>query len=120
MRSLGIEHHPRPGALQRRHVGLARLARAVADAHELLDDPPVRVVVNRMRSSIGWSEKEIAGMVEGRPDWCISRQRTWGVPIALFIHKVTPQNAPAEVLTIGPGVTITTPGGNRPGTMHSP
>jgi len=28
-------------------------------------------------------------MVEGRPDWCISRQRTWGVPIALFIHKDT-------------------------------
>jgi len=24
-----------------------------------------------------------------RPDWCISRQRTWGVPIALFVHKVT-------------------------------
>ena len=28
-------------------------------------------------------------MVEGRPDWCISRQRTWGVPMALFIHKDT-------------------------------
>jgi isoleucyl-tRNA synthetase len=28
-------------------------------------------------------------MVEGRPDWCISRQRTWGVPIALFIHEET-------------------------------
>ncbi len=28
-------------------------------------------------------------MLEQRPDWCISRQRTWGVPIALFIHKET-------------------------------
>ena len=28
-------------------------------------------------------------MVEGRPDWCISRQRTWGVPMALFIHQDT-------------------------------
>jgi isoleucyl-tRNA synthetase len=28
-------------------------------------------------------------MVEGRPDWCISRQRTWGVPIALFVDKDT-------------------------------
>ncbi|XMR53537.1 class I tRNA ligase family protein [Escherichia coli] len=28
-------------------------------------------------------------MVENRPDWCISRQRTWGVPISLFVHKDT-------------------------------
>ena len=28
-------------------------------------------------------------MIETRPDWCISRQRTWGVPIALFVHKET-------------------------------
>jgi isoleucyl-tRNA synthetase len=34
-----------------------------------------------------WGEARIAGMVAGRPDWCISRQRTWGVPIALFIHR---------------------------------
>ncbi|MFB9068691.1 isoleucine--tRNA ligase [Pseudofulvimonas gallinarii] len=35
----------------------------------------------------GWGEGRIRSMVEGRPDWCISRQRTWGVPIALFIDK---------------------------------
>jgi isoleucyl-tRNA synthetase len=34
-----------------------------------------------------WGQARIQGMVEGRPDWCISRQRTWGVPIALFVHK---------------------------------
>ncbi|MEW8509103.1 MAG: isoleucine--tRNA ligase [Candidatus Thiodiazotropha sp.] len=34
-----------------------------------------------------WGEARIKGMVENRPDWCISRQRTWGVPITLFIHK---------------------------------
>ena len=34
-----------------------------------------------------WGKARIEGMVSNRPDWCISRQRTWGVPIALFVHK---------------------------------
>jgi len=34
-----------------------------------------------------WGEARIYGMVEGRPDWTISRQRTWGVPIALFVDR---------------------------------
>jgi len=46
-------------------VGLTRLARGLVDLRERAGGVPVRVVVNRMRSSIGWSEKEIAGMVEG-------------------------------------------------------
>jgi isoleucyl-tRNA synthetase len=36
----------------------------------------------------------IQSMIEQRPDWCISRQRQWGVPLGLFIHKQT-----REVLT---------------------
>ena len=36
-----------------------------------------------------WGEQRIQSMVESRPDWCISRQRTWGVPIPLFIHRET-------------------------------
>ena len=32
-------------------------------------------------------EARINAMIENRPDWCISRQRAWGVPIALFVHK---------------------------------
>lgn len=42
----------------------------------------------------GWGEERIAGMVANRPDWCISRQRTWGVPVALFIHKQTGEPHP--------------------------
>ncbi|MEQ1485012.1 isoleucine--tRNA ligase [Methyloglobulus sp.] len=36
-----------------------------------------------------WGQARIESMLEGRPDWCISRQRTWGVPIAFFIDKET-------------------------------
>ena len=36
-----------------------------------------------------WGKERIRGMVENRPDWCISRQRTWGVPITLFVHGKT-------------------------------
>ena len=41
-----------------------------------------------------WGQARIAGMVEGRPDWTISRQRTWGVPIALFVHRETGEPHP--------------------------
>jgi isoleucyl-tRNA synthetase len=34
-----------------------------------------------------WGRERIRGMVESRPDWCISRQRTWGVPITLFTDR---------------------------------
>ncbi len=41
-----------------------------------------------------WGQARIAGMVDGRPDWTISRQRTWGVPIALFVHRETGEPHP--------------------------
>ena len=36
-----------------------------------------------------WGQARIESMIDGRPDWCVSRQRTWGVPITFFIHKET-------------------------------
>jgi isoleucyl-tRNA synthetase len=44
-----------------------------------------------------WGKARIQSMVDGRPDWTISRQRTWGVPIALFTHRQTGEIHPRSV-----------------------
>ncbi len=41
-----------------------------------------------------WGQNRIEAMLEQSPDWCISRQRTWGVPITLFVHKETQELHP--------------------------
>ena len=50
--------------------------------------------IKKVKWTPGWGEQRIEGMVANRPDWCISRQRTWGVPIALFVHKQTAELHP--------------------------
>ena len=36
-----------------------------------------------------WGRARLESMISGRPDWCVSRQRNWGVPMAFFAHKET-------------------------------
>ncbi|MDN7134629.1 isoleucine--tRNA ligase [Pseudidiomarina terrestris] len=43
--------------------------------------------IKRVRWVPAWGQSRIESMVEGRPDWCISRQRTWGNPIAVFVRR---------------------------------
>ncbi|MBS1224771.1 MAG: isoleucyl-tRNA synthetase [Proteobacteria bacterium] len=45
--------------------------------------------IKKLRFTPDWGEARIEGMVTNRPDWCVSRQRYWGVPIALFTHQQT-------------------------------
>ncbi|NIH16050.1 isoleucine--tRNA ligase [Serratia symbiotica] len=44
-----------------------------------------------------WGKARIETMLANRPDWCISRQRTWGVPMSLWVHKDTEQLHPRSV-----------------------
>lgn len=47
-----------------------------------------------------WGKARIDAMLATSPDWCISRQRTWGVPIALFVHKETQELHPQTATLI--------------------
>ena len=46
-------------------------------------------VESKVQFTPSWGKNRLAAMLEDRPDWCISRQRNWGVPITVFVHKET-------------------------------
>ena len=50
--------------------------------------------IKKVRWIPSWGEARIDTMVANRPDWCISRQRTWGVPMTMFVHHETEQLHP--------------------------
>jgi isoleucyl-tRNA synthetase len=45
--------------------------------------------IDEVRWEPDWGKARIQTMVENRPDWCVSRQRNWGVPITIYLHKET-------------------------------
>ena len=47
----------------------------------------LNAIMNDVKWIPAWGRERIYGMIEQRPDWCISRQRTWGVPIVALLCK---------------------------------
>ena len=45
-----------------------------------------------------WGRARLESMIKNRPDWCVSRQRNWGVPITIFLHKETLEPHPNTLL----------------------
>lgn len=60
--------------------------------NSLLDS--VKSEVEKIEWLPDWGRARIDSMLDSSPDWCISRQRTWGVPIALFVHNDTQEPHP--------------------------
>ena len=56
--------------------------------------------IRNVRWTPEWGEQRMSSMIAGRPDWCISRQRTWGVPLTLFTHAETGELHPETPLLI--------------------
>ncbi|UFH48805.1 isoleucine--tRNA ligase [Pseudomonas sp. KNUC1026] len=80
--------------------------RATAQWFVGMDREPVEGATLRERSLAAieqtefvpdWGKARLRDMIAGRPDWCISRQRNWGVPIPFFLHKQTGELHPRTV-----------------------
>ncbi|MGE8287779.1 MAG: isoleucine--tRNA ligase, partial [Stenotrophomonas sp.] len=84
-----------------RHKKTPLVFRATPQWFISMDKAGLRADAMKAIDTVGWfptwGKARIASMVDGRPDWTISRQRTWGVPIALFMHRETGEPHPRTV-----------------------
>jgi isoleucyl-tRNA synthetase len=58
-----------------------------------------------------WGKARLHAMIANRPDWCVSRQRNWGVPIPFFLHKESGEPHPRTLELIEEVATRVTQGG---------
>lgn len=62
--------------------------------------PLVKKSVDEVQWIPDWGKNRIEAMLASSPDWCVSRQRTWGVPITLFVHQQTQELHPNSAALI--------------------
>ncbi len=68
-------------------------------------------LLNSIQWEPSWGYERMKLMLQDRPDWCISRQRAWGTPIALFIHKETGKPHPDSVKLMHQAADLVEKGG---------
>ncbi len=77
---------------------LIREKRAHAAKPEMPEAGTLRDMANKAveqtRFFPSWGRARLEAMIKNRPDWCVSRQRNWGVPMPLFVHRETGQLHP--------------------------
>jgi len=72
------------------------------DGSESLREAALEVTEKEVDFIPEWGRNRMRGMLEGRPDWCVSRQRSWGLPIpAFFNEKGQPLMTPESVRAVG-------------------
>lgn len=76
-------------------VGMDRLPGADANAPTLRE--LALAAVENTRFYPAWGKARLHAMIANRPDWCVSRQRNWGVPIPLFLHKESGEPHPRSL-----------------------